>query len=162
MRPIDPHGDELPIVLERYGPTARLDIANDPQGVGQSFQFHQREYTALIDTGARMSSIDVGIAERLNLPIIGPPIDGIAASGPFRSDPVLALIHLPDFETTVYGRFLTLPLVEHDLPVQVLIGRDILRRRKLSYDGIVGIWAMEFDLPTFTIGATQSSTNPSS
>ena len=161
MRLIDLPGEERPSSLEERGPLAQLDIAHGPQGQGQSFQFHNGEYAALIDTGARMSPIDVNLAERLNLPIIGPPIDGVSANGPFKSDPVLGLIHLPDLEAMAYGRFLTLPLTEHDLPYHALIGRDILRRGKFTYDGIAGTWAMEIDPPAITIGPSHPPIDPS-
>ena len=143
MRTIDLPGEEQPNSLEEWGPVAQIDIAHGPQGIGQSFQFYGGNYTALIDTGARMSCIDSGLAERLNLPIVGSPIEGVGANGPFKSDPVLGRIHIANFETVVYGRFLALPLVEHDQPYHALIGRDILRRGKFTYDGVTGSWSME-------------------
>ena len=162
MRLIELPGGDPPDSLEEQGPLARLDIAHGPQAQGQSFQLHHGDYTALIDTGARMSCIDSDLAERLNLPIIGPPIDGVAASGPFKSDPVLGLIHLPDLETMAYGRFLTLPVTEHDQPYHALIGRDFLRRAKFTYDGIAGDWSIEFEPPTITIASRQHPTDPKS
>lgn len=155
MRLIELPGGDPPNSLEEQGPLAKLDIAHGPQAQGQSFQFHHGDYTALIDTGARASCIDSALAERLNLPIIGPPIHGIAASGPFQADPVLGHIHLPELETLAYGQFLTLPLVEHDQPCHALIGRDFLRRGRFTYDGVAGIWSMEFDPPTVTIAPSQ-------
>ena len=155
MRLIELPGGDPPNSLEEQGPLVQLDIAHGPQAQGQSFQFHHGDYTALIDTGARMSCIDSALAERLNLPIIGPPIHGIAAGGHFKADPVLGLIHLPKLETLVYGRFLTLPLVEHEQRYQSLIGRDILRRGKITYDGIAGTWSMEIESPTITIAPNQ-------
>ncbi len=155
MRVIELPGGDLPNSLEEQGPLARLDIARGPLAQGQSFQFHHGDYTALIDTGARMSCIDSALAESLNLPIIGPPIHGIAASGQFKADPVLGLIRLPEFEASVYGQFLTLPLVEYEQRYQALIGRDILRRGKFTYDGIAGTWSIEIEPPTITIAPSQ-------
>ena len=143
MRTIDLPGEEQPNSLEEWGPVAQIDIARGPQGIGQSFQFYGGNYVALIDTGARMSCVDSGLAERLNLPIVGSPIEGVGATGPFNSDPVLGRIHIEDFDTVVYGRFLALPLVEHDQPYHALIGRDILRRGKFTYDGVTGNWSMK-------------------
>ena len=154
MRLIELPGGHPPNSLEEQGPLAQLDIAHGPQGIGQSFQLHHADYTALIDTGARISCIDSALAQRLNLPIIGPPIHGIAASGHFKADPVLGLIHLPELETLAYGQFLTLPLVEDEQRYHALIGRDILRRGKFTYDGIAGAWSIEFDPPTITISSS--------
>ena len=155
MRTIDLPGEELPNSLGERGPVAQIDIAHGPQGIGQSFQFHRGDYTALIDTGARMSCIDSALADRLNLPIIGPPIKGVSANGTFESDPVLGRIHITDIETIVYGRFLSLPLVEHNQPYHAIIGRDFLRRSRFTYDGIAGTWEIEIDPPAITIGPSQ-------
>lgn len=155
MRLIELPGESPPNSLEEQGPLVQLDIAHGPQAQGQSFQLHHGDYTALIDTGARMSCIDSALAEKLNLPIIGPPIHAIAAGGYFDADPVLGLIHMPKLGTLAYGRFLTLPLVEHEQRYQALIGRDLLRRAKFTYDGIAGTWSMEIEPPTITIAPSQ-------
>ena len=161
MQTIDLPGEEQPSSLEEWGPLSQIDVAHGPQGIGQSFEFHHGNYTALIDTGARMSCIDSALAERLNLPIIGSPIEGVGANGPFKSDPVLDRIHIAELETMIYGRFLSLPLVEYDQPYHALIGRDFLRRGKFTYDGIRGIWSMEIDPPAITIASRQPQSNPS-
>ena len=151
MRTIDLPGEDQPSSLEEWGPVAQIDIAHGPQGTGGSFQFHRGDYNALIDTGARMSCIDSALAERLNLPIIGSPIKGVGANGPFNSDPILGRIHITDLETMIYGRFLSMPLTDHNQPYHAIIGRDFLRRSRFTYNGSVGTWELEIDPPTVTI-----------
>lgn len=160
MRTINLPREEQPSSLEEQRPVAQIDIAHGPQGIGQSFEFHRGNCTALIDTGARMSCIDSVIADKLNLPIIGPPIQGIGVNGPFKSDPVLGRIRLSDFQTVVYGRFLPWPLNEHAQPYHALIGRDILRRGKFTYDGNNGIWSMGIYTPSITIAHRQQPSDP--
>ena len=144
--------------LELYGPVADLGIAQIRQGPQNAFEFPQQQqnYMALIDTGARNSSIDRTVADILKLPVIGPAVPGVGASGPFMSLPVMGLIRLPRLNAMAFGRFLTLPLIEHGQPYQAIIGRDFLRRAQFTYDGASGTWKMDLDSPTLRVAARQS------
>ena len=96
---------------------------------------------ALVDTGATLSAVDAQIATRLNLPVIS-AARVLTAAGP-ATQPVYAValalgtspaqVLEPVFATGT-------DLQAHGLVA--LIGRDILRRLMLLYDGRLGYWAV--------------------
>lgn len=87
------------------------------------------EGQALIDTGATMTSVDVGFATRVKLPVVN--------IGTMGSTTELRLV--PE-----WGKIITAPrafgaLGLGQLGLTALIGRDILRHCELFYDGPNGV-----------------------
>jgi hypothetical protein len=102
---------------------------------------------ALVDTGASSSCVDVGVVSSLGLDPSG------SASVHTPSTMGLAVYKLTYDACVVFGdgkpdpRTYVLDLIETDLASQgfeLLIGRDILARCVLNYDGPNGIFSIAF------------------
>jgi len=100
------------------------------------------EIPALVDTGASITAIQVDTGQRLGLPVTG----SIQIGG------ATGVAQQP-----VYGAFLKItdPFIEFDplrlagaqltsVPFQMLIGRDILCKMLLAYDGKRGRFSLNF------------------
>lgn len=128
-----------PIIPVQVGIPASLKAQLEAQG--QSAPVPE-EIPALIDTGASITAISIPTAERLQLPVTGSVQIG-GATGVAQQP--------------VYGAFLrvTDPFVEYDpirlaganlsgVPFQMLIGRDVLCKMLLAYDGKRGRFSLTF------------------
>lgn len=98
------------------------------------------EIPAMVDTGASITAIDVGTAQRLGLQPTG-SIDIAGATGAGKQPLFAALFRIPD------------PFIEWDpmtlagaqlpgAPFQILIGRNVLCSMTLSYDGKSGRFSL--------------------
>lgn len=98
------------------------------------------EIPAMVDTGASITAIDVGTAQRLGLQPTG-SIDIAGATGAGQQPLYAALLRIPD------------PFIEWDpmtlagaqlpgAPFQILIGRNVLCSMTLSYDGKSGRFSL--------------------
>ena len=107
------------------------------------------EFLALLDTGAKRTSVDISVAERLGLQV-ETWIDVATASGVDRM-PLYekAMIHAPSI-----GALRSLNLVGSRLRPEhmhdVLIGRDILADYQLIYDGRTGRVTLSNDAPLYS------------
>ena len=107
------------------------------------------EGAALIDTGATLTSIDVGILTRLGINPVGVANVG-TAGGPQRQSIYPARITfpgtaLPGFELHhVMGCNLKGQTVKDQMPLCALIGRDVLSRAVFVYNGSAGMFSISF------------------
>jgi len=98
------------------------------------------EISAIVDTGASITAIDVGVAQRLGLQATG-SIDIAGATGQASQPLFAAMFRIPD------------PFIEWDpitlsgaqlpgAPFAMLLGRNILCNMTLSYDGKRGRFSL--------------------
>jgi hypothetical protein len=97
---------------------------------------------ALIDTGASCTCIDPKVAERLDLDITGRSPMNTASTGdtPVEANQYDVSLLIPHTSPDEYAFYLpTIPVAEMELlgplAIHVLIGRDVLDRCLLIYDG---------------------------
>jgi predicted aspartyl protease len=89
---------------------------------------------ALIDTGAGESAIDEDLAKALKLPLID-QVDGSGIGGTEKFNVYLGHIKLTSLGFIEFGRFMGVKLQAGQQPHRALLGRSILRRMILVYDG---------------------------
>ena len=95
----------------------------------------ESDISALVDTGASNSCIDKTLAERLNLRAVdNTTMHG--TGGSFSANLYAAKIYVPSLEHTHVGPFAGLDL--GNLSCSVLIGRSLLRKFRMRYDGPSG------------------------
>lgn len=129
---------ENPELLTVFGPTLSVKIGFDSQyrpGRSQSVNLPEREFLALIDTGASESCIDSDLAIALNLPMV----DQSEAAGVHGRLPVnlhVAQIHIPSLQHTEFGLFAGVHLREGGQPHHALLGRSFLRHFVMIYNGL--------------------------
>ena len=132
--------DGQPDMLVSIGPTLAvrigLDTSYDPDR-GNQPNLGPDQFPALIDTGASESCIDASLADNLRLPVVDHQvITGI--HGPAAMNMHLAQVHIPHFDFTINGQFAGVHLTSGGLPYYAIIGRDILRRFTMTYNGVTG------------------------
>lgn len=125
-------------LLIHYGPELGVTVGFDPDYKRNSTSAPKFKFTstssALVDTGARESCIDVGLAEALALPVYDRrTISG--ASGVLDVDYHLAQIHVPSLRFTIMGGFAAVPLAKSGFRQHVILGRSFLAELRLQYDG---------------------------
>jgi hypothetical protein len=89
---------------------------------------------ALIDTGAFDSAIDEDLAKQLQLPLVDHQ-DGSGIGGKEKFDVYLGYIRIAALGFVQYGRFLGVRLQAGQQPHRALLGRTLLQRMILVYDG---------------------------
>lgn len=90
----------------------------------------------LVDTGATRSCLDLMLIQGLELPVVGREhVAGV--HGIQESNLYMAEITVPPLDLRLRGRFIGLPLETSGLP-RVLLGRDVLTRLQMVYDGRTG------------------------
>ena len=96
--------------------------------------------TAQVDTGSTISSVDIGLLERIHAPVVGSvaisTVDGNSVVPAYSV--TLASLGIGLSAQPVYVLGDTLPA-----PVQALIGRDVLSLYRLTYDGALGSWEID-------------------
>ena len=126
--------------LVRSGPTIYVNIGFDAAyqpGVSGRPDLPDRQWPALVDTGAMASCIDSALAMELGLPVVDREhIAGV--QGAFAVNVHLAQMYLPGLNWTVYGRFHGVHLSDGGQPHSALIGRTFLRSFTMVYDGRTG------------------------
>ena len=135
MRQVPPHTDIL-----QQGPVVEASIFPDERSF---VQHHEEPETAreprrvrmLIDTGANISALHIDIIERLQLPHYLGKVTVEGAGGRISLSRYRCVLHLPAF-----GRKgLPIDILEGEFngsPYEGVIGRDVLRFCKLTYDGL--------------------------
>ena len=120
-----------PAHLAQYGPLTRVRIGP-----------HQTQLSverALVDTGAKVCCIDEALASRLDLTPIGRKtvVANVHEKRPCRI--FVAHVQLEDLELLSPWRFTAFPITENMGPdFKVILGRDVLTRLLLRYDGVTG------------------------
>ena len=107
---------------------------------------HQHQIlNAVIDTGARTTTVEDDIAVRLGLPITDyVPLNAVNSTA---TCPVyLARIQIQFQGTTKILDLKAIPVIGVQLPdyADCLIGRDILKQGSLIYEGKKGLFRLEF------------------
>ena len=92
-------------------------------------------YSALIDTGATATCVDVELANRLNLPVIGESGALAGALGAGQSLEYRAIIQIPELNAVFTGPVIGVHLSAGRQTYDAIIGRDFLRQLRLVYDG---------------------------
>jgi hypothetical protein len=98
---------------------------------------------ALIDTGASVSAVDDGVMAELDIPALDLAETfsphGLASSNVYNASAVFPQIDSAGIELShVLGCSLRHQAVAFGRPVVMLLGRDLLRNRVLTYDGRTG------------------------
>ena len=94
-------------LLQKFGPTIGVRIGLDPNYVVGSdvpLDLPEREYRALVDTGAAVSCVDANLAAALHLPIVDRQVHS-GAGGRFEVNIHAAQIFLPELGWALDGRF---------------------------------------------------------
>ena len=89
----------------------------------------------IIDTGAKVSVVRIGIPKDLNLSIFGHTRLN-TANGPVTRSRYLVGIEFPQFGIPI--RDITVTEADIAADISMLIGRDILSAWKINYDGPAG------------------------
>lgn len=117
-----------------FGPTLWVNIGNI------------NKIPALIDSGARISCIDIDLAGRLSLqPVDIRPTAGV--HGEQDTEFFLVEIHVPVLEFTESGLLAGLPLQGSGFYHTVLLGRDFLQSVHMAYGGHSGTVTVSTDYP---------------
>lgn len=138
-----PSGPHLsgPARLSRFGPVIRVriqaldDAAGGPAALGDSGPPFQ-EGLALIDTGAARSAVDEGVIRKLGAAPVGVAVTGTPV-GSHSFDVFPAALGFADLGLTlVFDRVRGVRIAPQG--IIAILGRDILSRTVLVYDGISG------------------------
>jgi len=135
MRQASNHTDILhlgPVVEARIFPDERtfMKQKEEPRTTIMS-----KRVRMLIDTGANISALHIDIIERLQLPHYRDKATVEAAGGRISLNRYRCILHLPAFGK----KGLPIDVLEgsfEDSPYEGVIGRDVLRFCKLTYDGV--------------------------
>ncbi len=124
--------------LKTCGPIISVRLERPPGGTEP---YPPLDVTALIDTGACGVYIQAGIADELGLPVVG---SGTVSTPTHRGEPVsLYRVKL----TFSAGFYLEMQAAEVPLERQqyrCLIGRDVLKHARFTYDGLTGTFSLDF------------------
>ena len=134
--------------LVAVGPLVSVAIGYDPDfrpHPGRPPDLPPVQYRALIDTGATATCVDVALANRLNLPVIGESgaLAGVLGAG--QSLEYRTVIQIPELDAVFTGPVIGVHLSAGRQPYDVIIGRDFLRQLRLVYDGPNGTATISSD-----------------
>lgn len=121
------------------GAIVQVQVGNPgAPGAGQT-------YTAMIDTGASISCINISLAQQLGLQqISSTQLGGVGGSS--EAPIYAAALSVPQFGVTVDP--IQIAGVQNPLPgVDMLLGRDILRSLHMEYHGGQGSFVLENETP---------------
>ena len=133
----DYSGSEL---LVQLGPTVSVYVGFDIrfwQGEALAPDLPTHLMSALVDTGASSSCIDSELAEELGLPVIDEDTVG-GVGGVIDVNLYWAQLFVPGLATGFSGPMAGVHLRAGQQPHSVLIGRDLLQRFTMVYDGKTG------------------------
>ena len=138
--------DNQPGMLARIGPSVAIrigfDESYDPTEVVGEPDLPPSRISALIDTGASDSCVDSDLARDLGLPIANrKDIAGLHASA--MSNVHLAQVYVPGLNLVIDGQFFGVRLASGGHQHLAIIGRDILRHLRMTYDGTTGSVTLE-------------------
>lgn len=119
------------------GAIVQMEVVN-PGGSGGQV------YNAMIDTGASITCINIGLAQQIGLQQVSSTLLG-GVGGQMESPIYAAAIRIPQFEVVLDP--VQIAGVANPLPgVDILIGRDILRYLRMEYKGS-GSFVLETETP---------------
>ncbi len=127
-------------LLQKFGPAIGARIGLDPNYVVGSdvpLDLPEREYRALVDTGAAVSCVDANLAAAPHSPIVDRQVHS-GAGGRFEVNIHAAQIFLPELGWALDGRFAGVYLEAGGQPYHALLGRDFLKDFRMLYDGETG------------------------
>ena len=139
VHPNIPEGERSDLLV-RMGPSITVVVGHlDPASGDPKMAVDKANETvpALVDTGAVESCIDDQLAKKLGLPVIDKQLCA-GAGGTSTHDVYLAFITIPPLNFNQYGRFMGVHLAAGGQAHQVLLGRTLLSRMVMFYDGITG------------------------
>lgn len=95
--------------------------------------------SALLDTGAAFSVIDITTAQDMQLEEDREPYQVIGATGDGTYPRFLADLHIPTLGFTIPSPMPGLPLRDNEHPWIAIIGRDVLCRYEFTVNGQTGL-----------------------
>jgi hypothetical protein len=136
-------------LLAQIGPTLRVDIGFDTNHDRRSENLPDlaaKGVHALIDTGASLNCIDVGLAMQLELPVIDRGrVNGSA--GAHEVNMHLGHVLIPALSKSIFGAFAGINLAAGRHPHVAVLGRTFLQDFVLYYDGRTGLAYISDELP---------------
>jgi len=154
--------------LEIYGPTVAVQVMVHPTMVKNLKEAGKPVPDpvigdAMIDSGAQATTIDVSVAERLQLSRTN-RIEAFGIGGKAEGYTSPCSLLIPSLElTTNLARAHCHELTKNAKHIIALIGRDILQHMTFFYDGINGQVQLVYPLPFGTIpkkGSTDAQRRP--
>lgn len=119
------------------GAIVQMEVVNPGGSGGQT-------YSAMVDTGASITCINIGLARQIGLQQVSSTLLG-GVGGQMESPIYAAAIRIPQFEVVLDP--VQIAGVQNPLPgVDILIGRDILRYLHMDYSGS-GTFKLENETP---------------
>ena len=115
-----------PAEIMRRGPYILVEIGGGPA-------------SALLDTGASFSAIDIATARDLQLPEDANYHHAVGATGGGTYPRFQVNLHIPLLRFTVSGPIRGLPLTEHGVRWVAIIGRDVLCQYEFTVNGRTGL-----------------------
>ncbi len=100
--------------------------------------------TAQVDTGSTISSVDLGLLQK-----IGAPVVGTVAISTVQGDSIVPLyrVALTSGGVPLSSNYVDVLGDSLPAPVQALIGRDVLSLYQVDYNGALGSWSMQAEHP---------------
>lgn len=95
--------------------------------------------SALLDTGAAFSVIDIATAQDLQLEEDLEPFEAVGATGGGTYPRFLTDLHIPALGFTIPSPMPGLPLRENEHPWIAIIGRDVLCQYEFTVNGQTGL-----------------------
>jgi predicted aspartyl protease len=137
-----------PDQLRLRGPALNVEI-NIPAQLAAVFQRTSRPLPtpqvglALIDTGASITAVELGVLNALGLQPTG--VTPIATPGGVVQQPMYAcIITFPGTPIPMIPFNVVVGAQIASLGYSALIGRDVLRLFQMVYNGVEGIWTLAF------------------
>lgn len=130
-----------PLDLAKYGPQIRVQI-----GFDHDYQVEiplkkpripEASFVGVVDTGANQTSIDIGVADRLRLPLVD-KTDSVNVHGVVKSNMYAVHMYFPDLDYPAIGTLVGTRLSETGFNCDLLLGRDFLKDIQMLYDGRTG------------------------
>lgn len=137
-----------PVDLRKFGPRLEVRVGLPLVPVAGHSRSHSSptdfsDMPALIDTGAGRTALTPAAVERLKLPLVNYTTLSRAGGMSFRVPVHVASIQFPR------NRLGTIEIIEvaccdlGAVPIQCVLGRDVLSRWLFTYDGKLGKWWIE-------------------
>ena len=111
--------------IPHFGFTIRVEISG-------------RRLNALLDTGAAYSGIDIGLARELDL-VEGGSRQVIGVTGRGSYPTFLVDLVVPVLGLTLPGPLMSIPLKSHGIPLDAIVGRDVICRYEFTMNAETGL-----------------------
>ena len=118
----------------RIGPVSAIL----PYGFTIEVEVAGKKSNALLDTGAAYSGIDIRMARELGLVEAGSrQVVGVTGRGSYPT--FAANLFVPRLDFTLPGPLLGVPLKSNGIPVDAIVGRDIICRYEFTINANTGV-----------------------